>query len=145
MVLLIWGSFQRKCFIPSGAVPRLRGFCFSFVLFQRKFIHATALAILCLCLLPCCSRLTRKYLWLLLVPRAGPWYAHHVLSSGPPGDSQHRYVEVGVLHFPGVSIFKVMPDRRSRGEDLSGLGVLVCAVSSTGSTLSPDLQSHTTR
>lgn len=84
MVLLIWGSFQRKRFIPSGAVPGLRGFCFSFVLFQRKFVLATALAILCLCLLPCCSRLTRKYLWLLLVPMAGPVYAGHVLSLPGP-------------------------------------------------------------
>lgn len=37
-----------------------------------------------LCLLSCRSRLTRKYLWLLLVPMAGPLYAGHVPSLPGP-------------------------------------------------------------
>lgn len=111
-------------------------------MFQRKFILATALAILCLYLLPRCSRLTRKHFWLLLVPVAGPLYAGHVFSLPALLGAHSRSSRGGCAAFSRSFCFlhylqNGWQDCQSRGQVLSGLGVFVYAVTSTWNTLSP--------
>lgn len=133
---------EKVLYSTWNPVSRLRGFCFSFALFQKEIHSCNSFSCFLLMSAALLLKVDKKKPQAFVSSCAWPLVCSPVLSLPMLLGTQQRYAEVDVLNFPGVSIFRIMPDHRSRGEEPWALGSL-CRLCVLAEARSPPSCNHT--